>query len=111
MQAILVWSYSHLLSWWLLFSLIVLPGNWSAQVVKSASRSILGQRGELCAGLATFTDFHRRVRAAHVSLYPTWMRGINFDLGVAQFVGEMHRERIKGCLRGIISKDLKRINW
>src|SRR5215471_8150698 len=104
MPLILVWFCSHFLS------VIRVTRALVGQVVKATSRSVFGQCGELCACLATFSDFHRRVRAAHVSLYPAWMRRIDFDFGVAQFVREMHCERIKGCLGSIIGKDLKRIN-
>src|SRR6266436_6127461 len=69
-----------------------LPREWLAEMEETAVRSVVGQRGELCARLATFADFHCRVRAAHLGLHPAGMCGVHFDFVVAQFVGEMHRE-------------------
>ena len=61
---------------------------------ETAARAVIGKCGELRARLATFTDFHRRIGTAHLGLHPARMRGVHFDFVVAQFVGEMHRERI-----------------
>jgi len=54
---------------------------------ETAVRSVVAQRRELCARLAAFANFHRRVRAAHLSLHPAGMRGVHFNFAVAQFVG------------------------
>ena len=76
----------------------VLPGKWLAKMEESAARAIVGKCGELGASLSALANFHRRVRAAHLSLYPAGMRGVHFDFAVAQFVREMHGERISAAL-------------
>ena len=60
-----------------------------------AARAVVGKCGELRTGLSALANFHRRVWAAHSSLYPAGMSGVHFDSGVTQFVGEMHGERVK----------------
>ena len=75
-----------------------------------AVRAVVGKCGKLCAGLSALANFHRRVWAAHLSLYPAGMRGVHFDFAVAQFVGEMDRERVQRSLRRVVSESLERVN-
>ena len=51
-----------------------LPGKWLAKMEEPAARAIVGECGELRARLATLTNFHRRIRATHIGLYPARMR-------------------------------------
>ena len=77
---------------------------------ESAVGSIVGQGGELSTRFAAFTNFHRRTWTAHLGLHPSGMCRVDFDFGVAQFVREVDRESIQRSLRGVIGKDLERIN-
>src|SRR3954465_7780472 len=78
----------------LLFRSVILPGKWLAKMEEPAVRAVVGECGKLRARLASLAGFHRRVGPAHLGLHPAGMRGVHLDLVVAQFVGEMHRERI-----------------
>src|SRR4029077_2237501 len=76
------------------FLSLVLPGKWLAKMEEPAARAIVGKCGELRARLSAFSNFHRRVWAAHLSLYPAGMRGVHFDFAAAQLVGEVNCKRI-----------------
>ena len=67
-----------------MFLSFVLPGKWLAKMEEPAARAIVGKCGELRARLSALANFHRRVWAAHLSLYPAGMRGVHFDFAVAQ---------------------------
>ena len=89
---------------------VALPGKWLAKMEEPAARAIVGKCGELRAGLSAFANFHRRVWAAHLSLYPAGMRGVHFDFAVAQFVREMDGEGIQRSLRRVIGESLEWVN-
>src|SRR5437016_14350266 len=74
------------------FLSFVLPGKWLAKMEEPAVRAVVGECGKLGARLSALVNFHRRVWAAHLGLYPAGMRGVHFDFVIAQLVGEMHRE-------------------
>src|SRR5882757_870996 len=76
------------------FLSFVLPGKWLAKMEEPAVRTVVGECGKLRTRLSALANFHRRIWAAHLSLYPAWMRGVHFDFVVTHLVGEMHRERI-----------------
>src|SRR6266481_5848788 len=92
------------------FLSFVLPGKWLAKMEEPAARAIVGKCGELRARLSALANFHRRVWAAHLSLYPARMRGVHFDFAVAQFVREMHGEGIQRSLRRVVGESLEWIN-
>ena len=52
----------------------VSPGKWLAKMEEPAARAVVGESGELRARLATLTNFHRRIRATHIGLYPARVR-------------------------------------
>src|SRR6266404_2558866 len=76
------------------FLSFVLPGKLLAKMEEAAARAVIGECGELRACLSALARFHRRIWSAHFGLHPARMRGVHFNLGVAQLVREMHRERI-----------------
>src|SRR6266404_6627149 len=94
----------------LCFLSFVLPGKWLAKMEEAAARAVIGERGELRARLSALARFHRRVWAAHLGLHPARMRRVNFDLGVAQLLREMHREGIERSFRRVVSESLERVN-
>src|SRR5258707_13785222 len=69
------------------FLSFVLPGKWLAEMEESAVRAVVGECGKLRTRLSALANFHRRIWAAHLGLYPAGMRGAHFDLFVAQLVG------------------------
>src|SRR5258707_13999774 len=71
------------------FLSFVLPGKWLAKMEEPAVLAVVGQCGKLRTRLSALAHFHRRVWAAHLGLYPAGMRGVHFDFGVTQLVGEM----------------------
>src|SRR5256885_11501504 len=66
---------------------VVLPGKWLAKMEEPAVRAVVGECGKLRTRLSALANFHRRIWAAHFSLYPAGMRGVHLDFVVAQFVG------------------------
>src|SRR5437867_12499633 len=78
----------------ILFLSFVLPGKRLAEMEEPAARAIVGKRGELRTGFSALANFHRRVWTAHLSFDPAGMRGVHFNLVIAQFMGEMNSERI-----------------
>ena len=77
---------------------------------EASIRTVVRKRGEVRARLSALANFHWRVWAAHLCLHPAGMRGVHFDLGVAQLVREMHGEGIERSFRGVVSESLERVN-
>ena len=71
-----------------------------------AGRSIVRQRSQRGAGLAAFAQFHRRLLATHVGLHPAGVRGVDLDVGVAQFIGKVHGEGVERGLRCVVGERL-----
>src|SRR4029079_16472943 len=92
------------------FFSLFLPGKWLAKMEESAARAIVGKCGELRASLSALANFHRRIWAAHLSLHPAGVRGVDFDFAVAQLVGEVNCKRIQRSLRRVVSESLERVN-
>src|SRR5438552_16138736 len=70
---------------------VALPRKLLAEMEETAIRAIIRQRGQLDTRLSTFAELHWRVWAAHLSLHPARMRGVDLDFGFAQFVRSEER--------------------
>src|SRR5439155_15966683 len=64
------------------FLSFILPGKGLAKMEEPAVRAVVGECGKLRTRLSALANFHRRVWAAHLSLYPAGMCGVHFDFVV-----------------------------
>src|SRR3954469_24319381 len=82
------------------------PGERVGFVEKLTTGAVGRQRRETYAGFRAVLQVHGGVIAAERGFDPSRVRGVHFDGGVAQFVGEVHGERVQRTLRGVVRERL-----
>src|SRR6202007_804168 len=88
-----------------------LPGERLAEVKVASGGAVVREGCKSGAGFAAFAHFHDGIGATHVSFYPSRVRRVHLDIGVAQVISEVNGERVERGLGSVIGEGFRSVNW